>query len=97
MHDNEVHFFTAQRITVLVRFITVIIASTVILTPVLIFSLMDLSQKAASCVVLVFVLAFVIVMLLLTEAKMEDLFIGTYATSATKIADDGATRASLHM
>jgi len=77
--DEEVHLFSDEKVKFMARLIAVTVTSTILLIPVLILSLVAMSGKAASIVVLVSVLAFAILMSSFSGARLEGLFIGTCA------------------
>ena len=91
--DEEVHFFSKQKVRVAARILAVTLASAVLLIPVLVLSLVDMSQKAASVVVLVFVMTFVACMSLFSGARLESLFVGTCALVIPDLCVPGLTDA----
>jgi VIT1/CCC1 family predicted Fe2+/Mn2+ transporter len=91
--DEEVHFFSEQKVRVATRILAVTLASAVLLIPVLVLSLVDMSQKAASVVVLVFVMTFAACKSLFSGARLESLFVGTCALVSLDLCVPGLTDA----
>jgi len=79
MQENEVFFFSEARIALAARLLSVCVAATVLMIPVFLLYLTTMGRKVTSIMVLLFVLAFAAIISLLTDAKMETVFVGTCA------------------
>lgn len=78
--DNPwVHMYSHQRLENITRTLTVIIAVGFLLTPVFILFLVAMSRAAMVLTVFAFVLAFSIMMSLVSGARTQDLLLGTAA------------------
>ncbi|PMD40347.1 hypothetical protein L207DRAFT_565827 [Hyaloscypha variabilis F] len=89
--------FSALRIPRLAKFVfAILIPVTMLLAPVLLLSLISMQRKLATTVVIVFVLAFAVLMSALAGAKVEVIFLSTCAYCAVlvtflgNIQDNGA-------
>ena len=74
---EEVDIFSTARIITFARFIVVLFAVLVLLIPVLLFLMTSMSRACMAIVVLLFVFIFSIIMSLLTDAAIPEIFIGT--------------------
>lgn len=59
------------------RIIVVCVAVTILLTPIFILYLLEMSGIAAATMILIFVLVFAILISIFTRGKVETVFIGT--------------------
>ncbi|KAF4630545.1 hypothetical protein G7Y89_g7598 [Cudoniella acicularis] len=73
--DPHTYFFSTQNITLFARILAVSVAITIILIPIFILFLAEMSRKTTSIMVLVFVLAFAALMSM-TGTKAENVFVG---------------------
>jgi len=72
--------FSALRTPRLAKFVfAILIPVTMLLAPVLLLSLVSMQRKLATTVVIVFVLAFAVLMSALAGAKVEVIFLSTCA------------------
>ncbi|TVY81165.1 hypothetical protein LSUE1_G007072 [Lachnellula suecica] len=76
-NDPAVQFFSVARINIFGRLIVVFFAVTVLFVPVILFLLTSMSRASMSFVVLAFVFVFSIMMSLLTDAGIPEIFVGT--------------------
>jgi hypothetical protein len=75
--DPDVYSFSRSKIAVVGRLIAVCVAVTALLIPIFLLYLTQMSRSAVAGMVLAFVLAFVVLMSLFTDAGAEVMFIGT--------------------
>jgi hypothetical protein len=75
--DPDVYSFSRSKIVVVGRLIAVCVAVTVLLIPIFLLYLTQMSRGAVAGMVLAFVLAFAALMSLFTGAGAEVVFIGT--------------------
>ena len=79
VQDQNVYFFSGAKIAILARIMAVCVAVTILLIPVFLLYLTNMTRKMTSVMVLMFVLAFTTLMCVFTGAKIESIFIGTCA------------------
>ncbi|KAH8589330.1 hypothetical protein B0O99DRAFT_336721 [Bisporella sp. PMI_857] len=79
IQDQHVYFFSTDKIARVGKIMAVCMAVTIVLIPVFLLFLTELSKKATSIMVLVFVLSFAALMSLLTGARVENVFAATCA------------------
>jgi hypothetical protein len=79
VQDPAVHFFSSKKIAFVGRLAAVVVAVTILLIPIFLLYLTQMSRGAVSGMVLAFVLAFATLMSLLTSAGVETVFAGTCA------------------
>jgi hypothetical protein len=72
-----VQLFSVERVNIFARLIVVFLAVLVLFIPVILFFLTSMSRAWMSIVVLAFVFVFSIMMSLLTDAGMQEIFVGT--------------------
>jgi len=72
-----VQLFSVERVNVFARLMVVFLAVLVLFTPVILFLLTSMSGACMSVVVLAFVFVFSIMMSLLTDAGIQEIFVGT--------------------
>jgi len=77
--SGRVIFFSSDKILLVGKMIAILLSVTILLLPVFLLSLVRMDTKVATTVVLVFVLAFVVMMSLLAGAKAEGVFISACA------------------
>jgi VIT1/CCC1 family predicted Fe2+/Mn2+ transporter len=77
--DQGVYFFSREMITRLAKLIAVSLAVAVLLIPVFLLSVTQMTRTMTSTVVLIFVLVFAILISILSGAGTESVFIGTCA------------------
>ncbi|KAH7317967.1 hypothetical protein BKA65DRAFT_557385 [Rhexocercosporidium sp. MPI-PUGE-AT-0058] len=82
---NEVFVFSEARIAFAARLLSVCVAATVLMIPVFLLHPTNMSSKATSVMVLMFVLTFATIISLFTDAKMETVFVGTCAYCAVLV------------
>lgn len=75
--DPNVYFFSRDRIAFVARLMALCIVVTILLIPIFLFSLLDLSREITLIIVMVFVLLFAAVVSLFAGASMEMMLIGT--------------------
>ena len=75
--DSSVEFFSTARISIFARLIVVFLAVLILLIPVILFFLTSMSRASMTVVVLTFVFLFSVMVSLLTDAGVQEIFIGT--------------------
>jgi hypothetical protein len=79
VQDQQVYFFSTDKIALVGKIMAVCVAVTIVLIPVFLLFLTEMSRKTTSIMVLVFVLGFATLMSLLTGASVERVFAATCA------------------
>ena len=79
VQDPQVYFFSTDKIALVGKIMAVCVAVTIVLIPVFLLFLTEMSRKTTSIMVLVFVLGFATLMSLLTGASVERVFAATCA------------------
>jgi hypothetical protein len=77
IQDREVFFFSNARIAIAAKLMAVCVAVTLLLIPVFLLYLTDMSRKTTSVTVLLFVIAFAILISIFSGARVENVFVGT--------------------
>jgi hypothetical protein len=77
VQDRKVYYFSGDKIVILARLMAVCVAVMILLIPVFLLYLTDMSRKTTSIMVLAFVLAFATLMSVFTGARIESVFVGT--------------------
>jgi hypothetical protein len=72
-----VQLFSVERVKCFARLLVVFLAVLVLLIPVILFLLTPMSRACMAVVVLAFVFVFSIMMSLLTDAGIQEIFVGT--------------------
>jgi len=77
--DNEsyVKYYSADRVTFFARLCMVVFAVLILYVPVVLFLMISMSRVWMAVIVLAFVFAFSIVISLLPEARVTDIFVGS--------------------
>ncbi|KAF8850126.1 hypothetical protein BDZ45DRAFT_207642 [Acephala macrosclerotiorum] len=84
-HDKQVQFFSSAKLALFAKFLTICVAITILLIPIFLLSLVEMSKVVTLIVVLIFVLTFATLMSLLTAAGPESIFVGTCTYSAVLV------------
>ena len=71
------HFFSCRRIALVANITGVCIAISVLLIPVFVLSMANINRLQSSAVVFVFTVLFATVISLITDTKVESLFMST--------------------
>jgi len=82
---ENIDHFKDKRIEIVVNTIAVCLAVALLLTPVLLLFLVSMSRGAMAATVVGFVLAFAVIMSVVTDAKAEQILIGTAAYAAVLV------------
>ncbi|CZR51636.1 uncharacterized protein PAC_01513 [Phialocephala subalpina] len=85
IQDPYVDQYSEARVGLLTRIIAVFLAVCILLIPVMLLFLVDMSKQAMAWLVFVFVLAFCGMISVMTEAKVQDIFIATAAYAAVLV------------
>lgn len=83
--DERVEYLSKERITTFAKLAIVFLAVSVLFIPVVLFLLTTMSRTWMSVVVLTFVFLFSIIMSLFTEARVQEIFVGTATYSAVLV------------
>jgi hypothetical protein len=78
------HFSTA-RTSLAARLITVFVTELMLFTPVIVFSLVSMSRAWTAIVVLILTFSFPIIVSLLTNAGIQEIFLGTATYGAVLV------------
>jgi len=70
-------FFSGARINLVARLMAVFFAVSILFVPVILFLLVSMSKAWMAVVVLTFVFGFAIIVSSLTEAGIQEIFVGT--------------------
>lgn len=92
--DSTVELFSASRIAIVARLVVVCFAVLVLYIPVILFLLTSMSRACMSVVVLTFVLVFSSIMSLLTDAGIQEIFVGTATYCAVLVTFLGNLQSS---
>lgn len=77
--EEGIFFFSAKRVALAAKLVGICVAVTVLMIPIFLLFLTEMSSEVKSVMVLIFVLAFATAISLVTDAKMETVFLGTCA------------------
>lgn len=75
--DSSIEFFSTARISLVARLMAVFFAVLILFIPVILFLLVSMSKAWMAIVILGFVFSFAIIVSLLTEAGIQEIFVGT--------------------
>lgn len=87
--DPYVDHISEDRIRVLVKAITVAIATGMLLIPVMLLFLVQTSRESMAWLVFGFVMAFAVILSVVTQAKVQEVLIGTAAYAAVLVTFAG--------
>ncbi|CAG8979744.1 hypothetical protein HYALB_00013488 [Hymenoscyphus albidus] len=90
--EKDVHVFSSQKIEFWARIVLVCVASTILLIPIFLLYLLELSDTLAAATALIFVLAFATMISILTEGKVDTVFVGTSTYAAVLVTFLGNIR-----
>jgi uncharacterized RDD family membrane protein YckC len=76
-HDQHVYFFSSEKVSLVAKIMAVCVAVTILLIPVFLLFLTQMTRNMTSVMILIFVLAFATLMSLFTGARAESVFIST--------------------
>lgn len=76
-NDKSVQYYSADRVTFFARLCVVFFAVLILYAPVVLFLLASLDQLCMAVVILAFVFVFSIILSLLSEARVMDIFLGS--------------------
>ncbi len=76
-NDKQVHFFSGSQLELFANLLMACVAVTVLVMPIFLLSLVNMSRAATSGVILVFVLLFATLMSLISGARPEGVLVGT--------------------
>ncbi|KAE8441481.1 hypothetical protein EG329_004905 [Mollisiaceae sp. DMI_Dod_QoI] len=85
VEDDYVDQYSVKRVSIFNRVIAVFLAICILLIPVMLLFLVEMSKQAMAWIVFVFVLAFCCMVTVTTEAKVQDIFISTAAYAAVLV------------
>jgi fatty acid desaturase len=75
--DSSIAFFSTARISLVARLMAVFFAVLILFIPVILFLLVSMNKAWMAVVILGFVFSFAIIVSLLTEAGIQEIFVGT--------------------
>ncbi len=75
--DSSIEFFSTARISLVARLAAVFFAVLILFIPVILFLLVSMSKAWMAIIVLAFVFSFAIIVSHLTEAGIQEIFVGT--------------------
>jgi len=93
-HDSSIEFFSENRIGIFAGLISVFLAVTVLFIPVILFLLTSMGRSWMAVVTLSFVLIFSVMITLLTDAGVQEIFVGTASYCAVLVTFLGNLQAS---
>ena len=77
--DPYVDHYSPGRLNILVKAITVSLAIGMLLIPVMLLFLLQMSRQSMAWLVFGFVMAFAVTLSVITQAKVQDILVGTSA------------------
>lgn len=76
-NESNVEYYSGERVTLFARICMVFFAVIILYVPVALFLLISMNRICMAIVVLAFVFAFSIIVSLLPEARIMDIFVGS--------------------
>jgi hypothetical protein len=95
--DPSVELFSTYRISIFAKLIVVFFAVLVLFVPVILFFLTSMSKAWMAVVVLSFVFIFSVMMSLLTDAGVQEVFVGTSTYCAVLVTFLGSLQSQSNL